>query len=162
MVWTRTANVPDPGGAASPVARGQARGLRRVPTRGRGRGSPRAVPVAPPVDLAGDTIIEEQGEVLAAEPTSADFMIAPGFQEVMGRMLRFMDTMTQAGLFPADPTTSQAGEGAQTPTAQALGHTTTVYQTPGALPADGARPVAVVVPQPRPVVDGDSQKLLDR
>ncbi|XP_070025153.1 uncharacterized protein [Nicotiana sylvestris] len=40
----------------------------------------------------------------------------------MGRMLRFMDSMTQAGLFPADPTISQAGGGAQTPTAQAPGH----------------------------------------
>ncbi|XP_019258319.1 PREDICTED: pectinesterase 3-like [Nicotiana attenuata] len=30
-----------------------------------------------------------------------------GFQEVMGRMLRFMDTMIQAGLFLSDPATSQ-------------------------------------------------------
>ncbi|XP_070004625.1 uncharacterized protein [Nicotiana sylvestris] len=68
-------------------------------------------------------------------------MTAPGFQEVMGRMLRFMDTMTQAGLFPADPTTSQ---------------------TLGALRTDEAQPVAAVIPEPRPAADSDLQKLLDR
>jgi len=50
-------------------------------------------------------------------------------------MLRFMDNMTQASLFLADPATSQAGGGAQTPTAQAHG---------------------------RPAVAADPQKLLDR
>ncbi|XP_070049059.1 uncharacterized protein [Nicotiana tomentosiformis] len=40
----------------------------------------------------------------------------------MGRMLWFMDSMTQAGLFPADPATSQAGGRAQTPTAEAPGY----------------------------------------
>ncbi|XP_070011171.1 uncharacterized protein [Nicotiana sylvestris] len=73
-----------------------------------------------------------------------------------------MDTITQAGLFPADPATSQAGGGAQSPTAQAHGHANVVYQTPGALPADGAQPVAAVIPEPRPAANGDSQKLLDR
>lgn len=48
----------------------------------------------PPVDPAEDPIIEEQGEVPAAQPAPVDFTSAPGFQEVMGRMLRFMDTMT--------------------------------------------------------------------
>ncbi|XP_070047147.1 uncharacterized protein [Nicotiana tomentosiformis] len=41
--------------------------------------------------------MEEQGEVPVPEPAPIDFMTAPGFQEVMGRMLRFMGTMTQAG-----------------------------------------------------------------
>ena len=62
-----------------------------------------------------------------AEPCPAYFMIASGFQEVMGCMLWFMDSMTQAVLFAADPATSQAGGGAQTPTAQAPQHATTVY-----------------------------------
>ncbi|XP_070003507.1 uncharacterized protein [Nicotiana sylvestris] len=80
----------------------------------------------------------------------------------MGCMMRFMDFMTQAGLFPAGPATSQAGGGAQNPIAQAPGHAAAVYQTPGALLVDGAQPVASVAPQPRPAVDGDPQKLLDR
>ncbi|XP_070020732.1 uncharacterized protein [Nicotiana sylvestris] len=65
-----------------------------------------------------------------------------------------MDSMTQADLFPVDPATSQAGGGAQTPTAQAPGHTAAVYQTPGALPTDGAQLVAAVAPQHRPATDG--------
>ncbi|XP_070018179.1 uncharacterized protein [Nicotiana sylvestris] len=89
-------------------------------------------------------------------------MTALGFQEVMGRMLRFMDTMTWDDLFPADPATSQAGGGTQTLTTQAPGHAAVVYQTPGALPTDGAQPVAAVVPEPRPAANGDPQKLLDR
>ncbi|XP_070039766.1 uncharacterized protein [Nicotiana tomentosiformis] len=48
-----------------------------------------------------------------------DYMSAPGFQEVMGRLLRFMDSMTQAGLFLADPATSQAGGAGHTAIAQA-------------------------------------------
>ncbi|XP_070010177.1 uncharacterized protein [Nicotiana sylvestris] len=80
----------------------------------------------------------------------------------MGRMLRFMDSMTQAGLFQTDPATSQVGGGAKTPTAQAPGYAAAVYQTPGALPPDGAQPVAAVAPQPRPAADVDPQKLLDR
>ncbi|XP_009597598.2 uncharacterized protein [Nicotiana tomentosiformis] len=75
-------------------------------------GRPKIVPVMPPVDLAEDPIIEEQGKVPVAEPAPVDFTSVPGFQEVMGHMLQFMDTMTQASLFPADPATSQAGEGA--------------------------------------------------
>ncbi|XP_019229914.1 PREDICTED: proline-rich protein 2-like [Nicotiana attenuata] len=82
-----------------------------------------SAPAAPPPrDPAGDPIFEEQGKVPVAEPTPADFMTAPGFQEVMG----------------PNPTISQAGRGAQTPTAQAPGHAAAVYQTPGALPADRA------------------------
>ncbi|XP_070020749.1 uncharacterized protein [Nicotiana sylvestris] len=73
-----------------------------------------------------------------------------------------MDSMTQAGLFPADPATSHAGGGAQTPTTPAPGHAAAVYQTPDALPANGDPPVAAVAPQPKPAVDGDSHKLLDR
>nr|XP_016490001.1 PREDICTED: uncharacterized protein LOC107809822 [Nicotiana tabacum] len=76
----------------------------------------------------------------------------------MGRMLQFMDTMTQASLVLADPATSQAGGGAHTPTAQALGHATILYQTPGALPTVGAQPITAVVPEPRPTADGDSQR----
>ncbi|XP_070023192.1 uncharacterized protein [Nicotiana sylvestris] len=53
--------------------------------------------------------------------------------------------MTQAGLFPVDPATSQAGGGAQTPTAQAHGHAAVVYQTPGALLIDGAQSIAAVL-----------------
>ncbi|XP_070037055.1 uncharacterized protein [Nicotiana tomentosiformis] len=154
-------DVPDPGGAAPPIARGRDRGRGRAPARGRGRGCPRAAPVAPLVNPVEDTIIEEQGEVPAAELATVDFMIAPGFQEVMGRMMRFMDTMTQAGLLPADTATSQAGGGAQTPTAQAHGHVTAVYQTPGTLPVAGAQPVAAAAPDPRPATAGEPQKLLD-
>ncbi|XP_070057282.1 uncharacterized protein [Nicotiana tomentosiformis] len=50
MVRTRTADVPDPGGAAPLIAGGRGRGWGRAPTRGRGRGHPRAAPVAPPAD----------------------------------------------------------------------------------------------------------------
>nr|XP_016492151.1 PREDICTED: cystinosin homolog [Nicotiana tabacum] len=42
----------------------------------------------------------------------------------MGRMLRFMETMTQVGLFLAYPATSQEGGGVETPTAQAHGQAT--------------------------------------
>nr|XP_009603122.1 uncharacterized protein LOC104098159 [Nicotiana tomentosiformis] len=136
MVRTRMAAVPYPGGVVPPIARGRGRG--RAPTRGRGRGHPRVAPAIPPADPVEDPAIEEQGEVPAAEPAPVDFMSAPSFREVMGRMLRFIDTMTHAGLFPADPATSQAGGGAQTPTTQALGHAAAVYQTPGALPVGGA------------------------
>ncbi|XP_070042513.1 uncharacterized protein [Nicotiana tomentosiformis] len=80
----------------------------------------------------------------------------------MGCMMQFMDTMTQAGLFPADPATSQVGGGAQTPTSQAPGHVATVYHTLGALPDGGAQTVAAAAPEPRPTADGDTQKLLDR
>ncbi|XP_070029039.1 uncharacterized protein [Nicotiana sylvestris] len=80
----------------------------------------------------------------------------------MGYMLQFVDSITQACLFPTDPAISQAGGGIESPTAQAPVYAATVYQTPGALPADGAQPVAVVVPKPRPVADGDPHKLLDR
>ncbi|XP_070050863.1 uncharacterized protein [Nicotiana tomentosiformis] len=151
-----------PGKNCPPIARGRGRGRGRVPARGRGRGRPRASPVAPPADPVEDPIIEEQGEVPVAEPALVDFMSASGFQEVMGRMLRFMDTMTQAGLFPVDPATSQAGGGAQTPTDQALGHATVVYHTSGTLPMGGAQPVAAVVPEPRLAATGEPQKLLDR
>lgn len=96
-----------------------------------------------------------------AEPALVDFMTSPGFQEVMGRMLRFMDSMTQAGLFPVDSTTYQAGGVGQNPTAQAPGHATTIYQTSGTLPMGSARPVPAVAPEPRPAADDDSQKLLD-
>ncbi|XP_070040500.1 uncharacterized protein [Nicotiana tomentosiformis] len=44
-----------------------------------------------PVDPVEDPIIEEQGEVPASEPAPVDFLSAPGFHEVMGHMLRFMD-----------------------------------------------------------------------
>lgn len=78
-------------------------------------------------------------------------------------MLRFMDFMSQVGLLPADPATSQAGGGAQTPlTAQARRNVATVYQTPGALPVGGAQPVVTAVPKPRPVAASEPQKLLDR
>jgi len=83
----------------------------------RGRGSPRVVPIVPLVDLVEDLVNEEQDEVPAAEPALTNFMTSPGFHDVMGRMLRFMDSMSQACLFLADPATSQAGGGAQTPTA---------------------------------------------
>ncbi|XP_070050701.1 uncharacterized protein [Nicotiana tomentosiformis] len=80
----------------------------------------------------------------------------------MGRKLRFIDTMTQVGLFPADSATSQVGGGAQTPTAQAPGNASAVYRTPGTLSVGGAQLVAVVAPEPRSVADGDPHKLLDR
>ncbi|XP_070040718.1 uncharacterized protein [Nicotiana tomentosiformis] len=131
MVRTRSNEVPDQGRATPPVIRGRGRGRGRAPTRGRGRGHPRVVPVMPPVGPAEDPIIEEQGEVPVTEPVLVDFTSAPGFKEVMGRMLRFMDTITQAGLFPADPATSQAGRGAHIPTTQAHGQATAVYQTQG-------------------------------
>ncbi|XP_070029501.1 uncharacterized protein [Nicotiana sylvestris] len=70
--------------------------------------------------------------------------------------------MTQASLSPTDPTISQAGGGAQAPTAQALGHTAVVYQTPSTLPEGGAQPAVTVAPEPRPAEDGNPQKLLDR
>lgn len=82
-----------------------------------GRGRPRTIPVMPPVNPIENPIIEEQGEVPVAEPATVDFTSPPGFQDFMGRILRFMDNMTQAGLYPADPATSQAGRGAQTPSA---------------------------------------------
>ncbi|XP_070022149.1 uncharacterized protein [Nicotiana sylvestris] len=127
MVRTRMADVLDLGRAAPPIARGQGRGRERAPAHGRGRGRPRVVPVLPPIDPVGDPIIEEQGEVPVAEPTPTDFMTVPRFQEVIGRMLWSMDSMTQAGLFPADPATSQAGGGAQTTTAQAPRFAAAVY-----------------------------------
>ena len=104
----------------------------------------------PLVGPAEDPIIEEQDEVPVAEPAPVDFTSAPGFQEVMGCMLWFMDTMTQADLFLADSATSQVGGGAQTPTAQAHGRETVVYQTQGALPMGGAQPVAAAPPELRP------------
>ncbi|XP_070032949.1 uncharacterized protein [Nicotiana tomentosiformis] len=116
----------------------------------------------PPVDPIDNTIIEEQGEVHVADPTPVDFTSVPGFQDVMGRILRFMDNMTQAGLFLAYPATSKAGGGAQTPTAQARGQAAAVYQTQGALPVGGVQPVAAATPEPRPAVAADPQKLLDR
>ncbi|XP_070040283.1 uncharacterized protein [Nicotiana tomentosiformis] len=162
MLRTRIADVPDPGGAAPPFIRGRDRGRGRAPARGRGRGHHRASLVAPPADLVEDPIMEEQGEKPVPELAPVDFMTAPGFQEVMGRMLWFMDTMTQADLFPADPATSQVGGGAQTLTSQAPGHVATVYQTSGTLPVGGAQPVAAATPEPRPAAGGDPQKLLDR
>ncbi|XP_019230414.1 PREDICTED: uncharacterized protein LOC109211336 [Nicotiana attenuata] len=69
----------------------------------------------------------------AAEPTPANFMTAPGFQEFMGH-----------------PATSQAAGGVQTPTAHAPRHAAAVYQTPGTLPGDGAQPITGVAPEPRP------------
>ncbi|XP_070035368.1 uncharacterized protein [Nicotiana tomentosiformis] len=109
MVRMCAADVPDHGGAAPPVARGRGRGGGRVLAHGRGRWRLRAAPVMPPVDLVEDPIIEEQGEVPATEPTPVDFMFAPNFQEVMGRMLQLIDTMTQTDSFPADPAITQAG-----------------------------------------------------
>ena len=82
-----------------------------------------------PVGPAENPIVEEQGEVPVAEPAPVDFTSAPGFQDVMGRVLRFMDNMTQAGLFPADPATSQVGGGAQTLTAHAHGQAAALYLT---------------------------------
>ncbi|XP_070045683.1 uncharacterized protein [Nicotiana tomentosiformis] len=70
--------------------------------------------------------------------------------------------MTLAGLFPRDPATSQTGGGAQTPNAQARGHATIVYQTPGALSVGKAQPVAAAIPEPRPTAVGEPHKLLDR
>ncbi|XP_019242451.1 PREDICTED: basic salivary proline-rich protein 2-like, partial [Nicotiana attenuata] len=61
MVRTPTTDVPDPGGAAPPVARGLGRGRGRAPACGKGRGCPRVILVVPPADPAGDPIIEEQG-----------------------------------------------------------------------------------------------------
>ncbi|XP_070031560.1 uncharacterized protein [Nicotiana tomentosiformis] len=158
MVRTRTTDVPDHGGASPSVARGRG----RAPIRGRRRGHPRVAPVTPPVDPVEDPIIEEQGEVLVAGPTPVDFMSALGFQEVIGHMLQFMDSMTQAGLFPADPATSQVGGRAQTPTAQAPGHATAVYQTPGALPVGGAQPVVTAISEHIPAAARDPYRLLDR
>lgn len=102
MERTHSNEVPDQGRATPPVARGRG----RAPARGRGRGRPRPVPVMPPVGPTENLITEEQGEVSVAEPAQVDFTSAPGFQDVMGHMLRFMDTMTRAGLFPTDPSTS--------------------------------------------------------
>nr|XP_018630081.1 bifunctional protein FolD 2-like [Nicotiana tomentosiformis] len=82
------------------------------------------------MDPVEDPIIEEQVKVPVAEP-------AP---------------VTQAGLFPADPTTSHAGGGAQTPTAQAPGYEATVYKTPSTLPVGGAQLVASAIPEPRPTM----------
>ncbi|XP_070055328.1 uncharacterized protein [Nicotiana tomentosiformis] len=118
-------DVPDPGGATPPIARGRG----RAPARGRGRGHPRDAPVTQPADPVEDPIIEKQGE---------------------------------AGIFLADPATSQAGGGAQTPTAQAPGHAAAVYQTPGTLPMDGAQPITAVALETRSAMDSDPQKLLDR
>nr|XP_033514110.1 uncharacterized protein LOC104104359 [Nicotiana tomentosiformis] len=115
----------------------------------------------PPVDPAEDPIVEEQGEVLAVEPTPVDFSSAPGFQKVMDHMLQFMDTMTQAGLFLVDPTTSQEGGRAHTLTAQAHGHTTVVHQTQGALSVGGAQLVATSILEPTPAVACDPHMLLD-
>nr|XP_016494342.1 PREDICTED: uncharacterized protein LOC107813580 [Nicotiana tabacum] len=122
-----------------PGSRRRGRGRGRAPTRGRGLGHPRAIPVTPPANPVMDPIIEEQDEIPAAEQAPVDFMTAPGFQEVMG-----------------------GRKGAQTPTTQAPGHAATLYQTPSALPADRAQPVAAQAPQPMPAMDGDPQKLLDR
>ncbi|XP_070048142.1 uncharacterized protein [Nicotiana tomentosiformis] len=116
----------------------------------------------PPVGPAENPIIEEHGEVPVTEPAPMDFTSAPGFQDVMGRMLRFMDNLTQDGLFPADPTTSQAGRGAHTPTAHAHGQAAAVYQTQGTLSVGGAQPVLAATPEPRPAVAADPHKLLDR
>ena len=117
MVRTRSNEIPDQGRATHLVARGRG----RAPGCGRGRGHPRTILVMPPMGPAENPIIEEQDEVHVVEPAPVDFTYAPGFQDVMGHMLWFMDNMTQAGLFPADPATSQAGGRAQTPTAQAHG-----------------------------------------
>ncbi|XP_070036347.1 uncharacterized protein [Nicotiana tomentosiformis] len=117
MVRTRASDVPDHGGAAPPVTRGQG----RAPVRGRGRGHPRVAPVTLPVNPVEDPVIEEHGEYI-----------------------------------------SQARGGAQTPTAQALGHATIVYQTPGALPVGEAQLVATAIPEPIQAVAGDPHRLLDR
>ncbi|XP_070003448.1 uncharacterized protein [Nicotiana sylvestris] len=87
-------------------------------------------------------------------------MTALGFQEVMGRMLWFMDTVTQAGLFPADPATSEAGGRAQTPTAQASGHVAAVYS--GCITRGWGSASCCSGTRARPAADGDPQKLLDR
>ncbi|XP_070049722.1 uncharacterized protein [Nicotiana tomentosiformis] len=115
----------------------------------------------PPVGPAENLIIEEHGEVLVVEPTLVDFTSAPRFQDVLGRILQFMDTMTQFSLFLADPAISQVGGRAQSPTAQDHWQETAVYQTQGALHVGGTQPVATATPEPRPVAAADPQKLLD-
>nr|XP_033516043.1 uncharacterized protein LOC104111758 [Nicotiana tomentosiformis] len=114
MVRTRTKDVPDGRVAASLVSRCRGRGRGRALAPVSGRGHPRVAPVVPPVDPMEDFFFEDHDEVPEAETVPRDFMYAPEFQEVIGRMLRFMDSMTQTGLFSADPTTSQMGGGEQT------------------------------------------------
>lgn len=89
-------------------------------------------------------------------------MSVPGFQEVIGRMLQFMDSMTQYGLFPTDPITSQMRGRAQTPKAQAPEHVAATYQTLYALPMGIAQPVVATLPEPRPAAFSEPQKRLDR
>ncbi|XP_070041360.1 uncharacterized protein [Nicotiana tomentosiformis] len=77
---------------------------------------------------------------------------------------RASDVLGRGGAAPpiVDPATSQAGGGAHIPTAQAPGHATVVYQTPGALPMGGAQLVVAAILEPRPTPTGEPQKLLDR
>ncbi|XP_075103483.1 mitochondrial uncoupling protein 3-like [Nicotiana tabacum] len=50
----------------------------------------------PSVGPVENPIVEEQDEVRVADPALVDFTSAPGFQDVMGCMLWFMDNMTHA------------------------------------------------------------------
>ncbi|XP_070040781.1 uncharacterized protein [Nicotiana tomentosiformis] len=154
--------VPDDRGVAPLIVRGRSIGRGRATTPARGRRCPRVAPIVPPVDPVEEPVIEEQDEAPVAELTPTYFMTAPGFQEVMSRILRFTDSITQAELFPADQAASHVGGGAQTPIAHAPEHTAAVYQTPGALSAGRAQPVVVVRLETRPVATVEEQKRLER
>nr|XP_018626664.1 zinc finger BED domain-containing protein RICESLEEPER 2-like [Nicotiana tomentosiformis] len=106
-------------------------------------------------DRGGDVFPVARGRGRAPAPARGRGhpRVAP---KVMGRMLRFMDSMMQGGLFPADPAISQAEGGAQNPTSQALGHAYVVYQTPNELPVDGAQSVAMTILKLRPYATSES------
>ncbi|XP_070042575.1 uncharacterized protein [Nicotiana tomentosiformis] len=97
MVRTRTANVPDHGRAAPPVARGRG----RAPFCGRGRKHPRVSPVTPPVDPVEDLIIEMQGE---REELGLQFeQLQQGHMSVADYEVRFSELSHHAlMIFPTD------------------------------------------------------------
>ncbi|XP_070020142.1 uncharacterized protein [Nicotiana sylvestris] len=87
MVRMRTTDVPELGGAAPPITRGRG----RVPAQGRERGCPTTAPVMPPADLVEDPIIEDQGEVPAAEPVPVLFDQGSTYSYVSSLFAHFLD-----------------------------------------------------------------------
>ncbi|XP_070046007.1 uncharacterized protein [Nicotiana tomentosiformis] len=147
MVRTRTTRSDDQT-LAPPVvaARGWGRGRGRERPRGAARVSARAAVPEPPVAPVG-----EQGPKI--------LVTTPALQETLAMFLSMSGTLAQARLIPLAPATSQAGGGAQTPTAHTPETWAQVDHAPKVIPV---QPVVPVRPEIRTSDSKAEQLRLER
>ncbi|XP_070010704.1 uncharacterized protein [Nicotiana sylvestris] len=142
---TRDDQAPVPPPAA---VRGKGQGRGRGRARGATRAPARAAVEVPPADPAR-----------VQAPDTPTTTTTPALQETLAQFMSMYTTLAQAGFLPLAAATSQAGGGAQTPTAHTLEQRVQVEQVPEINPVQTTVPVQ---PEDGAAASDDEQRRLER